>query len=70
MKANWVREAEGYVLAELHVAPQDIDEVVERVREMHREFAVAQVKVAALNLVSQGRAKLDKDWQLMAPAEG
>jgi len=62
-------EAESLVLVYLtdSAEPQDIVEVVRGVRETNAQFAPTDVKVAALNLVSKGRAKISNEW-LLSPA--
>lgn len=71
MSDNWMKAAEEEVLAVLKSAPESVapTELFEVVREMHRRGSVlepARVKVAALNLVSKGQAKLDDEWRLVA----
>lgn len=64
-----IREAEGYVLRALSDdadRTMSISEVVNQVRKAHSEVEVAHVKVAALNLVSRGRAELNADANLVA----
>jgi hypothetical protein len=69
MNENWVDAAEAQVLEALEEGervPHDLSEVVSSIRKDHRQFQVAQLKVAALNLVTKGRARIDADWRLVA----
>ena len=58
-----IQEVERAVVANLTADPQDLSELMNAVLKQER-VAPAQVKVAALNLVSQGRVVLDKQWRL------
>ena len=68
MTMKSVNEVEQYVAAVLRdqLNPLSINEVVGDARLAIQGMSVAQVKVATLNLVSQGRAKLDDAWRVTA----
>lgn len=47
--------------------PMDLDRLVELVLDADEDLRPVDVKIAALDLVSRGRVKLNEAWQLLGP---
>lgn len=68
MADNIIREAEDHVLSVLKKAPHAVsmDDVIKAVTNEVHTYRAVELKIAAMNLVSQGRADLNNDWALKA----
>lgn len=51
-------------------APMDVDRLVAQLQAEHSGLRAVRVKIAALSLVSQGKAGLDSNWRLHSVPSG